>query len=149
MFQSYMHIALKEAQAAANRGEVPIGAVVVSDTGEIVSKASNRTREFNDPSAHAEMIAIRIACARLGKERLINYNLYVTLEPCVMCAGVISAARIKRLYYGAPDLKSGGVEHGPCVFTHSQSHHTPEVYPGINEDKATALLKNFFEKLRD
>ena len=149
MFQSYMHIALKEAQAAANRGEVPIGAVVVSDTGEIVSKASNRTREFNDPSAHAEMIAIRIACARLGKERLINYNLYVTLEPCVMCAGVISAARIKRLYYGAPDLKSGGVEQGPCVFSHPQSHHTPEVYPGIHEDEAEALLKNFFEKLRD
>ena len=149
MFQSYMHIALKEAQAAANRGEVPIGAVIVSDTGEIVSQASNRTREFNDPSAHAEMIAIRIACARLGTERLINYNLYVTLEPCVMCAGVISAARIKRLYYGAPDLKSGAVEQGPCVFTHSQSHHTPEVYPGIREDEATALLKNFFEKLRD
>ena len=117
MFKSYMHIALKEAQAAANRGEVPVGAVVVSPRGEVVAQASNRTRELSDPSAHAEMIAIRTACAKLGRQRLINYDLYVTLEPCVMCAGIISAARIKRLYYGASDVKSGGVEQGPCVFT--------------------------------
>ena len=148
MFKSYMHIALKEAQAAANRGEVPVGAVVVSPRGEVVAQASNRTRELSDPSAHAEMMAIRTACAKLGRQRLINYDLYVTLEPCVMCAGIISAARIKRLYYGASDVKSGGVEQGPCVFTHLQSHHSPEVYSGINEDEAKALLKTFFEELR-
>ena len=149
MFKSYMQIALKEARAAANRGEVPVGAVIVSDKGEIISQASNRTREFSDPSAHAEMIAIRDACARLGQERLVNHDLYVTLEPCVMCAGVISFARIKRLYYGAPDLKSGGIEQGPCVFTHSQSHHAPEIYSFINEAESKALLKTFFDRLRD
>lgn len=149
MFKSYMDIALKEAKAAADRGEVPVGAVVVSSKGEIISQASNRTRELSDPSAHAEMIAIRSACSVLGQERLNGYDLYVTLEPCAMCAGVISAARIKRLYYGASDDKSGGVEHGCCVFTHSQSHHAPEVYSGIGENEANDILKTFFEQLRN
>ncbi len=149
MFKSYMDIALKEAKAAADRGEVPVGAVVVSGKGEIISQASNRTRELSDPSAHAEMIAIRSACAVLGLERLNGYDLYVTLEPCAMCAGVISAARIKRLYYGASDEKSGGVEQGCCVFTHPQSHHAPEVYSGIGENEANDILKTFFEQLRN
>ena len=144
-----MDIALNEARAAANRGEVPVGAVVVAPNGEIISRASNRTREKNDPSAHAEMLAIRGACERLAQERLVGYDLYVTLEPCAMCAGAIAAARIRRLYYGASDQKSGGVEQGARIFTHPQSHHCPEIYPGVGEDEATALLKSFFVSLRD
>lgn len=148
MFESYMNYALEEAKSAAARGEVPVGAVIVSDEGELISQASNRTRELNDPSAHAEMLAIRAASARLGQERLEGYDLYVTLEPCAMCAGVIAAARIRRLYYGASDPKSGGVEQGPRVFQHSQSHHIPEVYAGIGEQASQLLLKTFFTTLR-
>ena len=143
-----MNYALKEAKSAAARGEVPVGAVIVSDAGEVIAQASNRTRELKDPSAHAEMLAIRAACARLGQERLEGYDLYVTLEPCAMCAGVIAAARIRRLYYGASDPKSGGVEQGPRVFQHTQSHHTPEVYAGIGEQASQLLLKAFFKTLR-
>ena len=147
-FTSHMDIALQEARDAANRGEVPVGAVVVGSNGDIVSRASNRTREKNDPSAHAEMLAIRAACEHLGQERLVGYDLYVTLEPCAMCAGMIAAARIRRLYYGASDQKSGGVEQGARIFAHPQSHHSPEIYSGVGEDEATALLKAFFTKLR-
>ena len=147
-FTSHMDIALQEARAAGRRGEVPVGAVVVAPNGDIVSRASNRNREINDPSAHAEMLAIRAACEHLGQERLVNYDLYVTLEPCAMCASLISAARIRRLYYGASDHKSGGVEQGARIFSHPQSHHSPEIYPGIGEDKAAELLKSFFSSLR-
>ena len=148
MFKSFMNYALEEAKSAAARGEVPVGAVIVSDAGEVITKASNRTRELNDPSAHAEMLAIRAASALLGQERLEGHDIYVTLEPCAMCAGVIAAARIRRLYYGASDPKSGGVEQGPRVFQHSQSHHVPEVYAGLGEQTSQRLLKAFFTKLR-
>ena len=148
MFKSYMNIALDEAESAAVRGEIPVGAVIVSDIGEVIAQASNRTRELNDPSAHAEMLAIRAACARLGQERLAGYDLYVTLEPCAMCAGAIAAARVRRLYYGASDPKSGGVEQGARVFQHSQSNHLPEIYTGVGERDARRLLQAFFAKLR-
>lgn len=144
----HMDIALAEARSAGERGEVPVGAVVVAPNGEIISRASNRTRERKDPSAHAEMLAIRAACELVGQERLVNHDLFVTLEPCAMCASLISAARIRRLYYGAPDQKSGGVEQGARIFIHPQSHHRPEIYSGIGEDKAVELLKAFFATLR-
>ncbi len=142
-FRSFMALALEEARAAGVRGEVPVGAVIVSG-GEVVARAGNRTRELNDPTAHAEMLAIREACQRLGSERLGGHDLYVTLEPCPMCAAAISAARIGRLYYGAADPKSGGVAVGARVFSHPQCHHVPEVYDGIGGDEAEALLKRFF-----
>ena len=142
-FRSFMVEALEEAQAAALRGEVPVGAVVARD-GMIVARAGNRTRELNDPTAHAEMLAVRAACAAAGSERLTGHDLYVTLEPCPMCAAAISAARIGRLYYGATDPKSGGVAHGARVFSHPQCHHVPEVYDGIRAAEAEALLKGFF-----
>lgn len=138
-----MALALHEARAAADRGEVPVGAVVVQG-GEIVARAGNRTRELNDPTAHAEMLAIREACRVQGSERLGGADLYVTLEPCPMCAAAISAARIGRLYYGAADPKSGGVAVGARVFSHPQCHHVPEVYDGIGAGEAEALLKAFF-----
>ena len=144
----HMDIALAEARSAGERGEVPVGAVVVAPNGEIISRASNRTRERKDPSAHAEMLAIRAACELVGQERLVNHDLFVTLEPCAMCASLISAARIRRLYYGASDQKSGGVEQGARIFIHPQSHHKPEIYSGIGEDKAVELLKAFFATLR-
>ncbi len=138
-----MALALDEARAAASRGEVPVGAVVVQ--GErVLARAGNRTRELADPTAHAEMLAIRAACAELGSERLIGCDLYVTLEPCPMCAAAISAARIGRLYFGAADPKSGGVTVGARVFRHPQCHHVPEVYDGIGAEEAEALLKGFF-----
>ena len=146
-FRSFMVEALEEAQAAALRGEVPVGAVVARD-GVIVARAGNRTRELNDPTAHAEMLAIRAACAAAGSERLAGHDLYVTLEPCPMCAAAISAARIGRLYYGATDPKSGGVAHGARVFSHAQCHHVPEVYDGIRAAEAEALLKGFFADKR-
>ncbi|MEM6311878.1 MAG: nucleoside deaminase [Pseudomonadota bacterium] len=147
-FRSHMHIALEEARAAAARGEVPVGAVVVSPGGEVVAQAGNRTREMNDPSAHAEMLAIRAACAAIGSERLIEHDLYVTLEPCAMCAGAIAAARIARVYYGAHDPKSGGIAQGARVFSHPQAHHVPEVYDGISTAASEALLKAFFASRR-
>ena len=147
-FRSFMDVALEEARAAGARGEVPVGAVVVSPVGEVVARAGNRTRELNDPTAHAEMLAIRAACAALGSERLGGHDLYVTLEPCPMCAAAISAARIGRLYYGAADPKSGGVAVGARVFTHPQCHHVPEVYDGIGAAEAERLLKGFFAAKR-
>ena len=143
-----MHVALLEARAAAARGEIPVGAVVVDAAGQVVAQAGNRTRELNDPSAHAELLAIRAACQRIGQERLANHDLYVTLEPCPMCAGLIAAARIRRLYYGATDAKSGGVGQGPRGFSHPQSHHTPEIFEGIDGAECAALLKAFFNRLR-
>lgn len=143
-----MDLALAEAHKAAERGEVPVGAAIVASDGRVVAVAGNRTRELNDPSAHAEMLAIRAACAVLGSERLSGHDLYVTLEPCPMCAGVISNARIRRLYYAAADPKSGGVDHGPRVFSHATCHHVPDVYPGLGEAAAGALLKSFFADRR-
>jgi len=146
-FRSYMDVALQEAHAAAARGEVPVGAVIVGPDG-VIAQAGNRTRELNDPTAHAEVLAIRAACAALGQERLTGYDLYVTLEPCPMCAAAISNARIARLYYGAADPKSGGVAQGPRVFSHAQCHHAPEVYDGIAAPASEALLKDFFAAKR-
>lgn len=148
VFRSHMELALKEARAAAARGEVPVGAVVVSPSGEVVAQAGNRMRELHDPTAHAEVLAIRAACAALGSERLVGHDLYVTLEPCAICAGTIAAARLARVYYGAADPKSGGVAHGARVFSHPQSHHVPEVYDGIRAEEAEALLKDFFASRR-
>ena len=143
-----MDMALSQASAAAKRGEVPVGALIVGPDGQIIAQAGNRTRELNDPTAHAEILAIRAACAALGSERLPGCDLYVTLEPCPMCASAISQARIARLYYGASDPKSGGVAHGPRVFDHPQSHHVPEVYDGIGASESEALLKAFFQQRR-
>ena len=146
-FRSYMHVALDEARAAGERGEVPVGAVVIGPNG-VVAKAGNRTRELNDPTAHAEILAIRAACEALGQERLAGHDLYVTLEPCPMCAAAISNARIARLYYGAADPKSGGIAQGPRVFSHAQCHHVPEVYDGLDAQASEALLKDFFANRR-
>ena len=143
-----MTAALSEAGAAAARGEVPIGAAVTNAAGLVIAQAGNRTRELVDPSAHAEMLAIRAACAIVGSERLPGHDLHVTLEPCAMCAGVIGFARIARLYYGAPDVKSGGVDHGARVYSHPTCHHAPQVYGGIGEIAAAALLRDFFARLR-
>ncbi|PZX10435.1 nucleoside deaminase [Celeribacter halophilus] len=143
-FRSYMDEALQEARLAEARGEVPVGAVVVSPEGEIVGRGGNRTREDRDPTAHAEIVALRAACRAVGQDRLSGYDLYVTLEPCPMCAAAISHARIRRLYYGAGDPKSGGVAHGAKVFSHAQCHHAPEIYDGIAGEEAEALLKAFF-----
>ena len=148
VFQSFMDAALDQARAAATRGEVPVGAVVVKDD-RIIAAAGNPTRELSDPTAHAEVLAIRAACAVAGSERLPGHDLYVTLEPCPICAGTISAARIARLYYGAADPKSGGVAHGARVFSHRQCHHAPEVYDGIAAPESEALLKAFFAQRRD
>ena len=147
-FTSHMDRALAEARAAALRGEVPVGAVVVAPSGEILAATGNRTRELSDPTAHAELLAIRQAARAAGSERLTGCDLYVTLEPCPMCASAISQARIARLYYGAADPKSGGVAHGPRVFAHPQSHHVPEVYDGIGAEEAAALLREFFAARR-
>lgn len=144
-----MSLALDEARAAAERGEVPVGAVIVSASGDVLVLAGNRTRELNDPTAHAEILAIRAACSVLETERLVDCDLYVTLEPCPMCAAAISFARIRRLYYGAGDPKSGGVEHGPRIFSQPTCHHVPEVYPGLAEPESAALLKSFFAAKRD
>lgn len=147
-FRSHMDLALSEARAAAGRGEVPVGAVVAGPAGGVIAAAGNRTRELADPTAHAEMLALRAACAALGSERLTGCALWVTLEPCPMCAAAIGFARIGRLYYGAADPKSGGVAHGACVFAHPQAHWAPEVYDGIGAAEAEALLKAFFAGLR-
>tara|TARA_R110002110_G_scaffold59050_8_gene167434 strand:- start:2175 stop:2606 length:432 start_codon:yes stop_codon:yes gene_type:complete len=143
-----MDVALDQARAAGARGEVPVGAVIVNPAGTVVAQAGNRTREFNDPTAHAEVLAIRAACAHAGSERLVDHALYVTLEPCAMCAAAIAAARVARLYYGASDPKSGGVAQGARVFTHPQCHHVPDVFDGIGGTDAEALLKDFFAAKR-
>jgi tRNA(adenine34) deaminase len=142
-----MGLALREARAAAEHGEVPVGAVIVRD-GSVLAAAGNRPRRLNDPTAHAELLAIRIACAALGDERLTGCDLYVTLEPCAMCAAAISFARIRRLYFGAPDPKGGAVENGVRFFRQPTCHHAPEVYGGIREAEAAALLRGFFGERR-
>jgi tRNA(Arg) A34 adenosine deaminase TadA len=147
-FRTHMHAALEEARAAAARGEVPVGAIVVDPAGRVVARAGNRTRELTDPTAHAEILALRAACAAAGSERLPGHALYVTLEPCAMCAQAIALARIDRLYYGAADPKSGGVAHGARVFAHAQAHHCPEIYEGLAEREAAALLRAFFADRR-
>ncbi|WP_431559670.1 nucleoside deaminase [Methyloceanibacter sp.] len=143
-----MDVALAEAEAARDRGEVPIGAVVAGPDGVLLAKAGNRTIELRDPTAHAELIAIREACASLASERLTGCDLYVTLEPCAMCAAAISFARVRRLYFGAADPKGGAVEHGPRLFGQPTCHHAPEVYGGLGETRAAALLKDFFAARR-
>jgi tRNA(Arg) A34 adenosine deaminase TadA len=146
---SFMDLALAEAVAAAGRGEVPVGAVLVeAATGEILAAAGNRTEELGDPTAHAELLVIREAAARLGAPRLAGCDLYVTLEPCAMCAAAISFARIRRLYFAAYDPKGGGVEHGPRFFDQPTCHHRPEVMGGLAETAAAALLQEFFRQRR-
>jgi tRNA(Arg) A34 adenosine deaminase TadA len=141
---SYMALALDEAEAAAARGEVPVGAVIVAADGTVVAAAGNRPRELADPTAHAEVLAIRAACATLRTERLVGCDLYVTLEPCTMCAAAISYARLRRLYFGAADPKGGAVEHGVRFFGQATCHHAPEVYGGFEEARAAGLLRDFF-----
>jgi tRNA(adenine34) deaminase len=144
---SFMDLALEEARAAGKRGEVPIGCVIVKD-GAVIAPAGNRTLADRDPTAHAEMIAIRAAAAALGSERLDDCDLYVTLEPCAMCAGALSFARIRRLYYGAADRKGGAVDSGVKFFASPSCHHRPEVYGAIAEAESSALLKQFFRERR-
>jgi tRNA(adenine34) deaminase len=144
---SFMDMAMAEARAAAAAGEVPIGCVVVND-GAVVARAHNRTIADRDPTAHAEMLALRAASAALGTERLTDCDVYVTLEPCTMCAGALSFARIRRLYYGAADPKGGAVESGVQLFASPTCHHRPEVYGGIAEQEAAALLREFFAERR-
>ncbi len=144
---SFMQLALDEARAAAARGEVPVGCVVVRD-GAVIASAGNRTLADKDPTAHAEMLAIRAAATSLGSERLTGCDLYVTLEPCAMCAAAMSFARVRRLYFGAGDAKGGAVENGGCFFAQPTCHHRPEVYSGINESDAATLLKDFFAARR-
>lgn len=146
---SPMALALAEAEAAAARGEVPVGAVVVDPaTGAVLGRAGNRTEELNDPTAHAEVLAIRQACAAVGEPRLPGLDLYVTLEPCALCAAAISFARLRRVYFGAYDPKGGAVEHGPRFFGQSTCHHAPDVYGGIDETRAAGLLRGFFRERR-
>ena len=149
-FLSHMPAALAEAEAAAARGEIPVGAVIVNpETRAVVAAAGNETRARSDPTAHAEILAIRAAAARLGRERLDGLDLWVTLEPCAMCAGAIAHARLRRLYYAAEDPKGGGVSHGARVFQHATCHHRPEIFPGVDADAAGALLRAFFAARRD
>jgi tRNA(adenine34) deaminase len=138
-----MSLAFTEARSAELRGETPIGAALVRE-GTVIATAGNRTRVLSDPTAHAEMIVIREAAARIGSERLVGCDLYVTLEPCVMCAGAISFARLRRLYYAAPDPKGGAVDNGPRFFRQPTCHHAPEVYGGLRESEAAELLRAFF-----
>lgn len=148
-FDHPMQAALAEARAAAQRGETPVGAVIVDPiTREVVAADGNRTRELSDPTAHAEVLVIRKACAARGSERLPGLDLYVTLEPCAMCAAAISFARIRRLYYGAEDPKGGGIDNGPRIFAQPTCHHAPEVYGGIHEAESAALLRDFFAARR-
>lgn len=144
-----MDLALAEARSAAERGEVPVGAVLVDGRGgRILARAGNRVEELKDPTAHAEMLVIRAASVAEGMKRLLGADLYVTLEPCAMCAAAISLARLRRLYFGAGDAKGGAVEHGPRFFNQATCHHRPEVYGGIGEAAAGELLKAFFRERR-
>ncbi|MGH9848103.1 MAG: nucleoside deaminase [Blastocatellia bacterium] len=143
-----MSLAFAEAEAAGERGEVPVGAVVTDGAGAILAQAGNRTLEHKDPTAHAELLAIRDAARKLGSERLTGCDLHVTLEPCAMCAAAISFARIRRLYFAASDEKMGAVEHGPRFFSQDTCHHAPEVYGGIGEERARVLLRAFFRARR-
>jgi tRNA(adenine34) deaminase len=140
-------LAFDEAKAAARRGEVPVGAVVIRD-GVVLASAGNRTLELKDPTAHAEMLALRLACEAIGSERLIGCDLYVTLEPCPMCAAAISFSRIRRLYFGAGDPKGGAVENGVRLYESPTCHHAPEIYGGLRETEAAALLRDFFRERR-
>jgi tRNA(adenine34) deaminase len=142
-----MRLALDEAAAAARDGEVPVGAVVTRD-GAVLAIGRNRMRDWNDPTAHAEMVALREAAAKLGSSRLDGCDLWVTLEPCAMCAGAIALARVARLYFGAADAKGGAILHGPLLFAQPTCHHAPEVYPGIGEEEAGAMLRAFFRERR-
>ncbi|HSU98645.1 MAG TPA: nucleoside deaminase [Roseiarcus sp.] len=142
-----MSLAFAEARAAEARGEAPVGAALVHE-GTVIASAGNRTRELSDPTAHAEMLVIREAAARLGAERLVGSDLYVTLEPCAMCAGAIAFARLRRLYYAAPDPKGGAVDHGPRFFRSPTCHHAPEVYGGLREREAAEMLRAFFAARR-
>ena len=143
-----MSAAFGEAQAAGARGEVPVGAAITRN-GAIVASAGNRTLQDNDPTAHAEILAIRAAALKLGSQRLADCDLYVTLEPCAMCAGAISFARVRRLYYGASDAKGGAVENGPRFFSQPTCHHAPEVYGGVRESEAAEMLRAFFAARRE
>jgi tRNA(adenine34) deaminase len=143
-----MSLAFAEAESAGQRGEVPIGCVIVDQSGNVMAKAGNRTIELKDPTAHAELLAIRAAAAALGSERLAGCDLYVTLEPCTMCAAAISFARIRRLYFAAGDAKMGAVEHGARFFTQPACHHSPEVYGGLSEARGQEILKDFFRDRR-
>ena len=144
---SFMQLALEQARAAGARGEVPVGCVIMRN-GEVVARAGNRTLADRDPTAHAELLAIRAAATALGSERLTDCDLYVTLEPCAMCAAAMSFARIRRLYFGTADPKGGAVEHGVRFFAAATCHHRPEVYSGINESESAALLRDFFAARR-
>ena len=146
--QSPMALALAEAERAGERGEVPVGAVLVDAGGAVLASAGNRTEERADPTAHAEMLVLRDAAAQRGRPRLDDCDLYVTLEPCAMCAAAISFARVRRLYFGAYDAKGGAVEHGPRFFQQPTCHHRPEVYGGIDEARAGELLRRFFKERR-
>ena len=146
---NFMDIALEEAQIAADNAEVPVGAVIVSHDGEIIARANNAMRQSNDPTAHAEIIALREAAKMIGNERLTGCDLYVTLEPCTMCAGAISHARIRRLYYGAPDSKMGAIDHGVRFFEQKTCHHAPEVIGGMKEQACADLLRDFFTMRRN
>jgi tRNA(Arg) A34 adenosine deaminase TadA len=148
MATDHMAAALDEARDAGERGEVPIGAVVVLD-GAVIARAGNRTRELDDPTAHAEMLAIRAAAGAIGSQRLTGADIYVTLEPCAMCAAAISFARIRRLYFGATDDKGGAVDSGGRFFTQPTCHHVPEVYGGLAASESSALLKAFFQARRE
>ena len=143
-----MALALDEAAAAAQRGEVPVGAVLVDESGAVIATFANQVERDHDPTAHAEMLALRAGAARLGLNRLEACDLYVTLEPCPMCAAAIGLARIRRLYFAAYDPKGGGVEHGPRIFDQPTCHHRPEIYGGIAEKPAAALLRDFFKARR-
>jgi tRNA(adenine34) deaminase len=140
--------AFAEAEAAASRGEVPVGAVIVDSSGKVIAAAGNRTLELKDPTAHAEMLTIRAAASLLSSERLIDCDIYVTLEPCAMCAAAISFARIRRIYFAVGDEKMGAVEHGPRFFNQATCHHAPEIYSGIGEGQSQLMLKEFFKSRR-
>jgi tRNA(adenine34) deaminase len=145
---SHMPLALEEAKAASHRGEVPVGAVLAGPDGAVLARDGNRVLELRDPTAHAEMLVIRAAARQLGSERLTGCQLYVTLEPCAMCAAAISFARLARLYFGAPDEKGGAVEHGVRFFAQPTCHHAPEIYGGIAESESAVLLREFFKSRR-
>ena len=145
----FMVEALRLAENAMVAGEVPVGALIVSEDGDIIARSENRMHRSKDATAHAEMLAIKQALSVIGSSRLTGFDLWVTLEPCAMCAGAISHARIRRLYFGAPDVKGGAVEHGPCLFHQPTIHHKPEIYGGISAAPAAALLQTFFAGKRD
>ena len=148
MFESFMKIAIREATLAKQEGEVPVGAIIVNASKEIIARGRNMTRNSKDPTAHAEILAIQQACRNLNSERLIGCSIYVTLEPCAMCASAISAARLKNLFYGLTDPKSGGVENGAKIFSHNQTHFKPDIYSGFCEEEIKKLMNDFFIFLR-